>query len=244
MTVVVTKECSFDKIEELFRPIVPAAIAAYRQVLPADVLTDIRVAGSVPRGDARPRHSDIDFVAVCSRAPTDAEGAHLAEQARVLSSLFPQVRKVDLDVEVGQHLSEVRRFIFTTDSISVWGTNSFPATSVAIDALDLARLTTPDFDYLVSEYRARLGSAATPEAKEQASRWIGKDFLKAWRGTLLVDHGLYAKAPTNIHQLLVDHYRHRQLLWDQLLSLYLEPVADEEALHKVLDRLDGAPEKL
>jgi predicted nucleotidyltransferase len=61
--VLLRNTCSRSKIDQRYTPLIGAAIAAYQALFEAD-LVDVRLLGSVARGEAISCESDIDFLAL------------------------------------------------------------------------------------------------------------------------------------------------------------------------------------
>lgn len=238
MIIVVSNNCCVSKISQPFLPIIREVVAAYLEILTAATVKDIRLMGSVPRGDARLFHSDIDFAAICTRAMSKGESCQISECAAILSRAHKQVRKVDLETEVLGQIHRTREFIFRTDSVSIYGESQYPTNNVEIDATELADTTTPNIEFLLSEYGEGLRSAASREERAQLSRWIGKDILKGMRRRLLVEKSVYAKAPKDIHSLLVEHFPEHTAIFDDLLSAYMDPTSNESALYDLLLKVE------
>lgn len=238
MKIVVDNDCQISKVDEVYFPIIPEAIAAYLDVISAANIKDIRLMGSVPRGEARLVHSDIDFVAICTRTFSEDELIQLSESARSLSAQFAQVRKVDLEIECIGNICKAREFIFQTDSISVYGESLFSGNPIEIESTEIAKTNTPDIDYLIATYQEGVRYSKSLEETIQFSRWIGKDILKSMRRKLLVEKSIYAKSPREIHRQLVLNFSKHTVLFDNLLSAYLDPISDGKTLNALLSEVE------
>jgi uncharacterized protein len=124
--ITVLNECSLDHVEHDYLPIVEEAAAAYRRNLDK-LLLAIRLAGSVPRGEATHGSSDINFVALLSTNPVaDQRNALLAESKR-LTAKHPCVSRVALETDIKGRIPAFREFVLRSDSICVWGNDTYPA---------------------------------------------------------------------------------------------------------------------
>jgi hypothetical protein len=88
--VVVRNRCDRAKIDAQFVPLVDAAVAAYLDLWPDDVV-NIRLLGSVARGEAEVGKTDIDFMALLARPAEEIERERLTEQAEALRRTHPVV---------------------------------------------------------------------------------------------------------------------------------------------------------
>lgn len=234
MKITITNERSPDLVSAAFCPIIPEALKAYRDSLSGADIVNIRLMGSVPRGDAREIHSDIDFVCICRTAPEKKALDALQLGADALTKRYKFVRKVDLEFELQGKIPASREFIFRTDSISVFGDDPYPPEELVIDSLELAEKITPGLERLITRYRDGVQNARSGDELILFSRWIGKDILKSLRYRLIVEQGIYERSPVKIHAQLVRHYPEDRELFDALLNAYLAPGADAEALEALL----------
>jgi predicted nucleotidyltransferase len=69
--VLVRNTCSRAKVDACYEPLIAAAIQTYRTLF-EDELVDVRLMGSVARGEAIPGQSDIDFLALLREVPQPA----------------------------------------------------------------------------------------------------------------------------------------------------------------------------
>lgn len=243
MEVVVQNECSKEKIESVYLPILEAAVSEYRKTIPEDTLVNIRLLGSVPRGDARRYHSDIDFVAICTRELAGQEAEAVTESSAVLSHRYSFIRTVDMEIETAGKITPGREFLFATDSLSIFGTDLYPENSKTIGAIELARNNTPDIGFLVERYREGVLHAARETELLQYSRWIGKDILKSMRGRLIIEHGIYEKEAGKIAAQLGTHYPEDAAVFFELKELYIHPVPDAARMITVLDEVAGVQDR-
>lgn len=113
---------SLARIAPEYLPIVQATTTHCRRVL-GDELLEIRILGSVARGDAVPGTSDIDFAAITQEPVASELRAEIERWAAEASTRYPQVFAVDVHLYDLPALEANRalRLILETDSASVWG---------------------------------------------------------------------------------------------------------------------------
>jgi predicted nucleotidyltransferase len=153
--VLIRNTCSPRKIDRRYQPIIEGDIETYRALFGAD-LVDIRLMGSVARGQAIAGESDIDFLALVRGAPQPATLEHLVRREDALCEAHPVVGRVDLEVECLDRLSEFRRLVLSSDSLSVFGTDQLTRSHQYVDRAELARLVTPPAHALIRDYRAAI----------------------------------------------------------------------------------------
>jgi GNAT superfamily N-acetyltransferase/predicted nucleotidyltransferase len=233
--ITVRNPCSTAKIGPSYRPIVADAIAVYTGTL-GDLVREIRLMGSVARGDAVAPFSDIDFIALLPEQPTEEQVAAIAGKAAELSQRFACVSKVDLETVVLERLSEARRFILSSDSVHLWGIDLYTLREQRISRQKLADMLTPDLAGIVT--RRQEAVRGVPEGDEAMlmrwGRWSGKDVLKCLRKTALLAGGTYERTIAGIHRQLRVHMSDQIELLDALYELYARPGPDRERILAVL----------
>ena len=166
-------------------------------------------------------------------------GGMLEAESKRLTAKYPCVGRVDLEVEIKGRVTAARDFIFRTDSICVWGDDTYAKTDTKMSNIALAKLVTPDFDKLLSGYRQRLKNPIQAEELGQLSRSVGKDVLKCFRRFLILKLALYKKGAVDIHDQLVSYFPQETHIFDRLLGIHEQPIQKREDL---LDVLRGCAE--
>jgi predicted nucleotidyltransferase len=238
--IVVENQCSHDKIAEVFLPVIEDAVAAYRAIF-GGLLLNIRLLGSVARGEAGP-NSDIDFVALTHTTPDDDQVRRVQEQELRLRHKHPFLSKVDLEVIDVGGLNDFRRFVFATDSVSLYGRDAYSLACQSWDRQKLAEMVTPDLPSIVHSYRTAVQALDIGDREHLCfySRLIGKDTLKCLRRVALLGGGPYERNIDRIHQQLLQYMPEHQGLLDELHELYAQPAADRQRLLTALSSAAGA----
>jgi len=226
-------DCTLEKVASDYAPIIDDAVGAYRRNLDK-LLLSIRLMGSVPRGEAKIGVSDIDFVALTSMNAEADRRSMLEVECKRLTAKYPCVGRVDLEIEIKGRVTAARDFIFRSDSICVWGDDTYIKTDTKMSNIALAKLVTPDFDKLLSGYRQRLKNPIQAEELGQLSRSVGKDVLKCFRRFLILKLALYKKGAIDIHDQLVSYFPQETDTFDRLLSIHEQPIQKREDLLDVL----------
>jgi uncharacterized protein len=229
----IANDCSLDKVGRDYAPIIDDAVGACRRNLDK-LLLSVRLMGSVARGNAAYGVSDIDFVALTSMNPGADQRKMLSAESTRLSAKYPYVSRVDLEIEIKGRVTAVRDFIFRTDSICVWGDDAYAKTETKTSNTALAKLTTPDFEQLLSGYRHRLKTPIHGEELSQLCRSVGKDVLKCFRKHLILKLAIYRKSAADIHDQLVTYYPAETEAFGRILRMYEHPLEKREDLLDVL----------
>jgi predicted nucleotidyltransferase len=233
--VLVRNRCNPALIDGQFMPLIDA-VAVYIDALPG--IVDIRLQGSVARGEAIVGLSDIDFTALVDDAPDDGALAQLQDQATRLSRRYPVISRVELEVAPLKELAPFQLFALSSDSLSVYGDDTLTQSEHRVDRIELTRLVTPPVEALITDYRALFedaGGGAGDEEMRFYCRIVGKDLLKCLRALILLGGGEYEVAIDRIHGQVGAYVPELAALADQLHQLYREPVADSGPVIEALD---------
>ncbi len=241
--ITIPNECSLDKVGADYTPIVTAAIESYRRDLDK-LLVSIRLLGSAARGESVFGLSDIDFVGLVSMNPDAHQRDMIAADAKRLTGNYRCVSVVDLEIEIKGRVQPPREFIFRTDSVCIWGADAYSATETKVSNVSLARLTTPDFNKLMSGYRQRLKGSLNTEELGRFGRSVGKDLLKCFRKFLVLRLGVYRKSVTDIHNQLVMYFPEKSETFKCLLRIYEQPVERKDELLEILKMAQASYESL
>jgi len=227
--ITVGNDCSLDKVGRDYVAIIEDAVGAYRRNLDK-LLLSVRLMGSVPRGEATFGFSDIDFVALASMNPGADQRNMLASESKRLTAQYSCVSHVDLEIEIKGRVSAAREFIFRSDSIRVWGNDTYAEADIRMSNVALSKLVTPDFSQLLSGYRQRLKAPIHGEELGQLCRSVSKDVLKCFRKYLILKLAVYRKGTIDIHDQLVTYFPEETDMFDRLLRMHEQPVEREDLL--------------
>lgn len=235
--VVIDNTCALAKVDRHYLPVVEAVIAVYQAAFPGQIAA-IQLLGSVPRGEATIGQSDIDFMGIVPTLPSPTSRQALQDCALALAQAYPIVSRVDLDVSQVACLPEVQRFILSSDSVAVYGTDTLIQRRQVIARDRLIRLVTPDMPELIAGYRAAvraLDEQAAPERLRVYSRVTGKDLLKCLRAAVLARGGGYERNSGAIYHQVLAYLPECAPTAGNLYQLYRTPTADRRTLLRVLD---------
>jgi predicted nucleotidyltransferase len=236
--VVIRNRCDRAEIDSQFGRLIDAAVAAYVDVWP-DEIVEIRLLGSVARGEAAIGKADIDFMALLTRAADPAETGRLAEQAEALRTAHPVVTRVELDAEAASALSEFQRFVLSSDSLSLSGRDELTRPVQTVERGHLARLVTPGVADLIDSYRGMVEAAADDTDEDELrfySRVTGKDLLKCLRFVILLRGGDYEPSIDGIYRQVSIYAPEFSALADELYRLYREPTSNRDAMLKAVSQ--------
>lgn len=241
-SIVVENKCSREVIDPVYADLIEEAVAAYRDVF-AERALDIRLMGSVARGEAVLGQSDIDFMALVQDAPSETERAAVRRHADRLGQEYPLVSRVDLDASRPGDLHPGQRFILSSDSLSLAGDDHLTRPRQTIGRRELADLVTLDRDKLIRDYRTAL-LAVAPEDTAQLLFWsrvVGKDLLKCLRGAVLREGGNYERNIAAIARQVAAHFPEHRAVIEHLFACYNEPTSERETLLRLLDATAHLP---
>lgn len=149
--VIIRNHCAHEHIEPRFAPLVEAARAGMVACC-GNRLRELRLQGSIARGDALVGHADLDMLALLDGPPTDGENRCLAALAETLGVETKVVPRFDLDAVSADTLEPFRRFVLSSDSLCIYGVDSLTQPVQSMARHVLARLVTPDPSTMLPDY--------------------------------------------------------------------------------------------
>lgn len=225
--------CATDRIDPRFLPVIDAARAGMLACCGGRV-RELRLQGSIARGDARAGHADLDMIALLDGPPTPEEIRCVEALAASLGEAAALVSRCDLEVVDANLLEPFRRFVLSSDSLCLHGADSLTLPVQTVERLTLARLVTPDPAVMLPDYLAWVQELEDAGERDRlfASRIIGKDLLKVLRGVLLLRGAQYEVAIPRIAAQVALVLPGAVGVAEGLFALYAEPVADVGAIRR------------
>ncbi len=238
--IVLVNHTSINHVGLEYQPIIDCVVNLLKDSL-KEYLVEIRLLGSVPRGDAIPPYSDIDFLAVTRIS--NQQGLPQPHQTLLedLCRRFPIVSKIDIQYmsedDIDRHFDF--KLIVMTDSICVYGEDNYTVAEYSILNTELADLWNPNLDSIICNYRTALASSLISKAEiVKYSRLTGKDMMKCFQRKILLDFGRIEKSIEKIYFNLVEHYPGYVALFDKLWKLYRYPTDDREAIVAIIEECE------
>jgi predicted nucleotidyltransferase len=245
--VIIHNRCAHERIDPRFLPLIEAARAGILACCGSPV-RELRLQGSIARGDARAGHADLDMIALLEGPCSTSEVHCLERLSASLGAATQLVSRFDLEAIDANTLESFRHFVLSSDSLSIHGTDSLTLPVQTMERLALARLVTPDPAAMVPDYLEwveELPGADDPE-RRFASRIIGKDLLKILRGVPLLRGAPYEVVISRVAAQVALFAPEASDVAGQLFALYAEPVTDVAAIrHGATSAallLEGCPE--
>lgn len=243
----VLNQCARERIDVRFLPLIEEARAGMVACC-GDGVREIRLQGSIARGDARLGHADLDMIALTEGPPPAAYDRCLRELAATLGADTSLVSRLDLEAVDRSTLAPFRQFALSSDSLCIHGLDSLTAPVQEITRTALARLVTPNPDTMLPDYLAWVEELDTADDTERrhASRIIGKDLLRVLRGVLLLRGASYEVSIPGIAAQAKDFSLEMARAAPLLFQLYAEPTVDVRAIRggaeKAVTMLRNCPE--
>lgn len=231
--ILIRNNCSLEQVDPRFLPLIERARAGMLACCCAQV-HEIRLQGSIARGDAEVCLSDLDVIALVDGSPTDEQRRCLEELAASLGATTDLVSRFDLEAVDANRLEPFQHFVLTSDSLCIHGVDTLTLPVQTMERLALARLVTPDPVAILPDYLdwvEELTSAGDAE-RRFASRIIGKDLLKVLRGVLLLRGAPYEVAVPRLAVQVRDLAPEAAEVAAHLFALYSEPTTDQEAIRR------------
>lgn len=229
--VLIRNQCALERIDPRFVPLVEAARAGMVACCEGR-LQELRLQGSIARGDAHVGLADLDMLALMHGSSLEEENCCLRELAARLGAGTDLVSRYDLEAIDANSLEPFRRFVLSSDSVCVQGADSVTIHVQSMERSALARLVTPAPTTMLPDYLAWTEELSNANDAERrfASRIIGKDFLKVLRGVLLLRGAPYQAAIPEIAAQVSSFAPDAVGIAERLFALYSEPTTDVDAI--------------
>ena len=236
----IQNRCAADRINPEFLPLIDEAVAALMTIFGC-ALIEIRLPGSIARGDAVVGQSDLDLVPLLEAPITAMQLTAIESVAREMSSKWPIVSRVDVEALPLKGLTRFQRFVLASDSISIFGPDHLTQPVLSMPRADLARLVAPDMERLIASYRelARDLLSQTDQAEiAYASKIIGKDMLRGTRAIVIYERGQYPVQIPEIRRQVAAAIPEFEDIVDQLFGLTHTSAESPKDLLIVLDEVE------
>ena len=237
MKIEIRNTCSYSKINKKYLPLIKDIMKLYKKIA-KDEIIDVRLMGSVVRGESLGKNSDIDFVAITRNIiPKDIKKKR-DKYSKNLLKKHPLAIKIDMFFLPKSKIDEYKRFVLTTDSISLWGKDYFSKKEFRIDSKKLVNLVVPDIRKLLFEYKERLKSLKEEEDVRIISRLTGKNIFHYFKKDLILKKGIYAKSMKEIYKDLIKYFPENKNLYDKVFKIYKHPTKNKKKIIEIIEELD------
>jgi predicted nucleotidyltransferase len=217
-------ETTIENVPAACKELFPEIIEAYKSEF-SDSIQEIRLLGSVPRGDLIPRVSDIDFLCILKGNTTYEKPIKFGDVESQLLIKFPLVQNFDLDITNERFIERNfdYKLLIMTDSISIYGSNLYWTESYEISAEELASLWNPDSNELIAEYSDQIFQSDDPVLINSTTKLIGKDILKSYRPILMKKYNCFNRSIEKTTKQLIKNIPEFSELFELLFKLYSNP---------------------
>jgi hypothetical protein len=232
----IENQASHDKIAPIYLPIIQDVKRTIPSMIGAN-LVEIRILGSVPRGNAIRNISDIDFLIITERELSKELKNEVVKLSEALHKSYPYVWSVDLTIMDIQSIQKAPDYelILSTDSISIFSDDHYTKPFVEILNTELNDLWGLTPIHLDEKYHLKLCEAATDQEIRKVSKWIGKDMLKCFRRKIISDYAILDRQIEPLYKRLVDLYPDFHKVFEGLWSLYSSPDTDKNRIESIFD---------
>ncbi len=196
-----------------------------------DDLVALYVVGSVVRGKAVERQSDVDFLAVVN---SDKDYSELLDKIKAINNkLFPFAHNIDIDVEplneiINTKSKFVKRFVIQTQSVLLLGhdiSDKLPKYKVN---KDLAKEMLADFDRVIQKRLERIDRRDEHNWNKEMCRFAMKELLRTAYFLTIPVHYEFTTEKERMFELIENH----------LPEFANECMLVKELFYKPLDDID------
>jgi predicted nucleotidyltransferase len=230
----IENETALENVPSECQDLFPKIIEAYKNQFSNNIL-EIRLLGSVPRGDLIEDVSDIDFLCILRGNTKCKKPQIFSDIESELQCYFPLVQKFDLDVTNENYIEQNfdYKLLIMTDSIAIYGSNLYWVDSYEIPADKLASLWNPDSNELMKKYSEWIFTAENNEVISNTTKLIGKDLLKSYRPMMMRKCNCFARSIKKTAEQLTQIFPEYSELFDILFRLYSDPISRKNIKEKI-----------
>jgi predicted nucleotidyltransferase len=227
-------ETKIENVPYACQKLLPDIIEAY-QLYFSESIQEIRLLGSVPRGDLIPGVSDIDFLCILKEDTEYEKPKSFIEIESKLRTKFQAVQKFDLDITNEKFIKQNFDYnlLIMTDSISIYGTNFYWTKSYAISAEELASLWNPDSNELLRNYAGLIKNTNDADLMNETAKLVGKDLLKSYRPALMIKFNYFSRSIEKTAKQLIECFSEHSNLFELLFQLYSNPKSRKNIKEKI-----------
>lgn len=221
------------RVQEQWKPVIDATVALYRRSF-GDNLHSVWLRGSVAKGEAQLDWSDLDTFAYVQREVPWPESMTEGEQQ--LKVRFPFCRGFELSASPQSTLyrDRVDARMIKTQSICLHGEDI----SAQIEPFTLREMIHYSrylrFHLEVKLPRFLERDAGDPTEVKATCGWVTRLTLRSLYELVMLDEGRWTNDLWPCYEIFSRHYPARSEDAMELLVLTLNPVSDEERIHRAL----------
>ncbi|MFB2937489.1 nucleotidyltransferase [Aerosakkonemataceae cyanobacterium BLCC-F154] len=221
--------CSFEKISPPWTAIIADLKIAYLEIF-ANQLHSIYIRGSVPRGKAIPKVSDLDSLAVISGNLEECQLAKIRLACRKIKHQYPFCKNVDFLCVSYQEIMESEstlKMLIKTQSLCIFGddlTLSLPNYKPGIEMVSHAFELGEDLEILQDELQC-LGNNDIFYFKFIKDRcaWIMKRIVRTGLELVMLREQVYTRDLYPSYLLFYKHYPTQERYMKKALELAINP---------------------
>ena len=230
---------SYKNVPKDVQEIIPSVIEFYKNEYKNNIL-EIRLLGSIPRGEFIENVSDVDFLCILKANKSIVKNANIKIKENELTLKLEKYTKVDLDITSIDLIENDfgYKLLIMTDSICIFGDNIIWVKKYKIPGIELAKLWNPNPKYLLRKYNKRLQEIESEYETKNLSKLIGKDFIKAFRPVLMKQQELFSRSILKSKNYLCKFDSENTSLYEKLFHLYINQTASIYELVTILEKVE------
>ncbi|WP_317795913.1 nucleotidyltransferase domain-containing protein [Actinoplanes sichuanensis] len=238
----IAREGGLDRVPAAFRSVVDAARIEVTSGFGADRLHSAYLYGSIPRGTAIPRVSDLDVLLAFRDEPGDADHARVRAMEDALDQRFEQVNGVGILLcSTDKLLSDLERYdlgFFVACLCTSWIGDDLAARLPAYRPTSLlARETNGDLDLALVRWSRQAAEATTSTDVEALTRGIGRRPVRTGFTLIMPRWGGWTSDIRQAAELFGTYYPHRAAQMAIAAVVARQPSADLSVAEMLIDDL-------
>ncbi len=206
-----------------------------------DKILEIRLQGSVSRGEEIPEVSDLDVLCILTKDNDTIKSNELLKNEKKINSEIKFLTGIDINIVNEKYLQENYDYwlIVCSDSLCLYGNNKYYKKEIIIDGKQLAKLWAPDTQYLIGHYRKCLAQTVKENEIRKISRLVGKDLIKSFRPELMKEYNIFHKTIyESCNDLCAINFTYSEY-YISLLDQYLNPTNNKKEILALIDNVEN-----
>lgn len=225
----VINPASLDKIQEKWKPVIEDVINTYKNHF-GDKLKNVYIRGSVAKGEAIDRVSDLDSFSYIDLPAKDIDDEWESEAENEIKEKYDFIEGAELmcrPVGIGP-----MNIILLNQSVCVYGE---PVHVPKVRPGKEMMIHIPNLKKRTNLLEEKLEKATTEEEIKSACVWFAKDVLRTGFELVMDRSQKYTRDLYLCYQTFAEYYPEKESQMRQVLDYALNPTSDKETIQKMRD---------
>ncbi|MFT5179863.1 MAG: hypothetical protein ACI8V7_000321 [Candidatus Paceibacteria bacterium] len=221
---------SANKLQDNWRPVIDNVIKLYEKNY-GNNLSSVYIRGSVAKGTAIEKISDIDTFALIDLPENEVDNKWISSAEKQLKDEFPFITGAEL-AGISKNSIPKNVLILLNQSLLVHGkSHEFSRMKIT----DKLAIHAPNIEKRFRSIKKSLSETEDPEEIKDYCAWIMKGYLRIGMEILIEKSGKYSRDLYPCYKLFSQYYPERESDMEEILMLAIKPTADKDTIERIGD---------